>query len=58
MSNVSDHSPIQMTVCRKVKVRKENNDTSELQARTKWNMVDKDLYKALVGDSVIRYFQI
>jgi hypothetical protein len=53
MSNVSDHHPIQMSVMFELKSKSEKvNGTLNTNTCIKWDKVDVDLYKAMVGEAL------
>jgi hypothetical protein len=52
-TNPSDHFPISMTI--KWNYHTINNsDNTTIRGNTKWEKVDKDLYKAIIGDNMTR----
>ena len=55
-TNPSDHFPISMTI--KWNYHKINNtDNTTIRGKTKWDKVDKDLYKAIIGDKITKLKQ-
>jgi hypothetical protein len=55
-TNPSDHLPIRMTI--KWNYHKINNtDNTTIRGKTKWDKVDKNLYKAIIGDKITKLKQ-
>ena len=55
-TNPSDHFPISMTI--KWNYHTINNsDNTTIRGNTKWEKVDKDLYKAIIGDNMTKLKQ-